>query len=601
MDDLFSRGPATIIRIGSGRFLVRATRSGRSMVLDASAATVLSHCTRFDSLAGHASTLAVKLQLSGSARDALRGMLEEFASAGLLVSWAEFTAGEATGHMPAQLEWIAVPTRDRPEGLARCLRSHLEHARQFDRRIGGAVVDGSSDPDIQTKNRAIAAGLAEEFGCPVGYAGQKQKRSFAAGLSRLAGVPVELVQFALLDVHGCGHDAGANRNALLLGLAGRAFVSSDDDVICSPAVPNRCGPGLAFTHAADPTVVMLFANEAEAAQTGRAAEDDLYRCHEALLGRGTADLLRDSSPDLVQVSDADGSLAGALTNPGSRVAVTSTGLLGDSGALYPSFYAWSRPNIRDDLIENEARYSDLLLSRQIVRAANRNTVAGGAFFMSTHAALDNTQLLPPFLPVLRGQDLSFGRMLRLTSNLQFIAHVARTIVHRPLEVRRARPDALWPRDRSFSFASMFGAALSRIQGCCTFARPGEPRLRLIGLHLQELLSAEVTERERVIREELWRLSERQLQAWNEDLANAHHAESQWGRHLRAMLHDRLSVTRDADPLVPADLRERMPASEARAKSDLVLRGYAELLPAWSAIRDAAARLDPLAGGLFELA
>jgi hypothetical protein len=65
----------------------------------------------------------------------------------------------------------------------------------------------------------------------------EEKRRFSHRLVREGGLPKELVQLALFDVHRMGFTAGANRNALLLGTAGELMLCADDDTVCHLVEP----------------------------------------------------------------------------------------------------------------------------------------------------------------------------------------------------------------------------------------------------------------------------------------------------------------------------------------------------------------------------
>ena len=592
-DQLYLRTQVRAATLGGGRALVLG-KAGTPALVDQGLLDLAATCAGPDTLDGHAARMARDL---GGAREAAPGglarHLARLADLGVLVGWRDLVGGSPPLEPPRRLATLAVVTRDRPAGLARCLRSHLAHLAAFGRRIDRVLVmDGSRAPAAVEEARARAQALAREWGTPLVHLAAPERDALAGRLAAAAGVEPRLVRFAFGEVAGCSHDTGGNRNALLLATAGLPFLSSDDDVIGDPQRPLAGAAAgddrLHLVSAGDPTTVTLFESAEAAAAAAARSPRCLFEAHEELLGRPLAALVAARGPAGVRLDDADPATLVLLGGGRARVALTSSALLGDSGAAFPSFYLWSPAIARQLAGADDARYARLIESRQILRAVPSVTVSDGTFVMATHLALANDLLLPPFLPVLRGQDLLFGRTLRLCAPGDLVAHLPAAVLHAPLEPRRATIDRLWPADATaVKTAAILDACLAVAGAGLASAAPGEARLRLLGRHLQEQGALAPDDLASLLRERLLADAAPRLAACSAMLADAA-APGPWLRDLERYLHHQMEHLARAQVLVPVDL---LPAAagtdQAPARLQALLRDWGRLMESWPALYQAA--------------
>jgi hypothetical protein len=164
--------------------------------------------------------------------------------------------------------------------------------------------------------------------------------------------------------------------------------------------------GLVLDGGEDPTRVALLSQAADGDRASQPVEGSLVELHESILGRSAAAIIDEYHEDHVSVARLTPEGVRAMSAPGTRVAISSAGIRGDSGARYPSFYLFS-PAVRAQLEADQARYRELVASRNVLRASPSTTLSTGSFLMSTSLAFDGRDLLPPFFPMFRGQDLLF--------------------------------------------------------------------------------------------------------------------------------------------------------------------------------------------------
>lgn len=333
---------------------------------------------------------------------------------------------------------VAVLTCNRPAALARALDSYIAHAQRHARRgVAFTVFDDSADAAVQAQNRQLAA-EAGRHGA-TSYVGIAERGRFAARLVE-AGCPADVVQFALFGSAWHGLTVGANRNAAILETAGRPVLFVDDDTECTPvlspavtagAVRVRRGP--ADQDPVFPCRLWVRDSHDPRATWPEADHDlDVLDLHERLLGRHVR--------DIAFAGDEGGSPGEAAPVEPARVVVTLNGLLGDCGWQSPTQYLWLTREPFESLARSEAEYRAACCTREVLRVADRVVVADRTDnMMATFFALDNRTVVPPFSPIARGEDVTFGLLLCACVPWASIGHLPVALRHAPIEARRFAP------------------------------------------------------------------------------------------------------------------------------------------------------------------
>jgi hypothetical protein len=486
---------------------------------------------------------------------------------------------------------VGIVTRDRPRALARCLGSFGSHVVRHGRRARFVVVDGAQAPSALSASREVLGAFTRELGLEAVQVSETGKRAYAERLAVHLGADPALLRFALLDELGAGTDTGANRNALLLGCAGEALLSADDDTVCElGAWPDAPG-GLSLSSRRDPTSVIPFADREAALAALRSVPGCLLDMHEGLMGRTVSACLREVPDERVDLADLAPRTADVLTHTGAKVVASFTGLAGDCGARYPSFYLWS--GAARSLLDDDDRYAALLHSRQVVRLVARPTIGSGGFSMSTGFALDAGLCIPPFFPVMRGADLTFGQIVTRCDETALFAYLPVAIGHHPLDVRRVRREDLWERAPEVNTYGLLSCCLSAVGASLATAARGEARLRLMGRLLTELAALPAPELEVLLAERRARVMAHQLSTL-ERLADGS-AGRLWVKDF-ARYRQGCQEVIERGSLAPADL----PGSEAEAMALFrrCLDHYGRLLQIWPEVHAAAATLRRRGAGLW---
>ncbi len=125
-----------------------------------------------------------------------------------------------------------------------------------------------------------------------------------------------------------------------------------------------------------------------------------------------------------------------------RIALTLTGICGDSAMSSAKLALQLEGQARETVLETKENYESALTSKEIVRAVERKTISDGAFFMTVNAAIDNRQMLPPFFTTGRNEEGIFALILRTCFEDALIGHLPICVYHHPPEARRLRPESV---------------------------------------------------------------------------------------------------------------------------------------------------------------
>ncbi len=566
---------------GQGHVLVQSALTGSAALLTIQQAPLLRACTFFRSLDGHA-----------KATRANRADLESLVRHGLLASETALRqrcfAAVQPSVTPPTISTIAVITRERIDSLQRCLESYIDNCQRADRRVEYLVIDTAPQRETRDLTRAMLTELSARRDVTLRYAGLGERERFADALAR-SGLPRPSIDFALFDPEGCDSVYGAARNTVLLSTVGRSVLCADDDTVCSLAeVPGSSSEGLALSSKNDPTSVWFFPDHEAALGSIRPLDRSVLAIHEELLGRDVASRLEFApTPDLLGVDDTDGAFLRALESGRAHVAVTSTGMLGDAGSAMPPAIRMLDAESRQRLVGSEAGYRTLARSRQLQRGVLRRTISNNPYLMMTGAAIDNRAILPPFFPVLRGEDTIFGFMLGACVEGACIGQLPFTLLHSPGELREIAQDAINDFARH---PSSFELVIACVQSFSALAGTSPAaRLHALGRQLGAIASLAPADFEEFLRLWVWRVKALAMERLTNDLETSSAASASWKQALQRYLEGlRTSFAADGY-LVPPDLKARFAGDALPVMQRLIAR-FGDLLQCWPAMLDVARTL-----------
>lgn len=408
-----SRAPA-----GGGLAVLYSRDVGTARLVRSEVAGLLDGVSEFRTLDDHARALAGD-RIGRQAT--VRRELERLAREGFLVTPPEPPSGTASVLPP--ISTLVVPTCGRVATLERTLKSYLVNAAEAGRRIAVAVANDSPQAACHVACTDMLRGLARQFGTDIAYAAPADTRAFATKLAAEACVDPGVAAFACLGSPTSGLiTAGANRNTLLLHASCEPLLSTDDDIVCRPA-PARDADGSALyvTSMGGPLRVEAHTDRQSAlAAMPEQADVDFLALHERWLGRPAL-----SCVDInTRYDDATPATLRQLQCCPGRIALTLSGSVGDCGWDSPDFLLFAH---------HEAGTAR---GREMVQVAPATTLTDRADPMFGWCfGLDARQMLPPFTPIGRAEDVGFGVLLSTCFADHYAIHLPWALLHAPPETR----------------------------------------------------------------------------------------------------------------------------------------------------------------------
>ncbi|GEM_PF-1746649 len=516
--------------------------------------------------------------------------LNGLADAGLLISEASLLDGLQSSLIEKEgtkkIAALGIVTKNRPTSLRHCLSSYLEHCAERERAIEVAVMDDSSEPRTLISNRDMLAEMARSRDVSIFHASGLDKIRFADMLSRWSGVKKDTIDFALFGLPAIDYTAGANRNALLLHSVGDLILSVDDDTLCHTVETPSPDPRLVLRCQADPQEFWFFSDRKAAMEFAAKSDIDIFASHESLLGRTLSDIIASAPRERIDLQSLCESFLESLQQRGGSVVFTNNGLLGDC-ALSSSLtlLVHTSRQTQGRLMQSKQDYDLALQTREVLRVADSPHIIHGPPWSGTVMGLDNSRLLPPFVPTGRGEDVLFGFLITKCMPDAYFGHLPWALLHAPPTQREYLYSAVATAD-NLRVDDLMGVAIASFR-----ARPGreatDRQLKDLGNYLKDI--SDLTDKG--FREETIRLllgQEAELIARIERLILDDEGPSFRADDMKSWIERRAIMWTNPDALFPQDTDEDFAAAWATAK--MIMRRYGELLCAWPEVISAALQL-----------
>ena len=419
------------------RVLVRNARSGRHAILTPDVHAALATCTSFQTLDEHAARIARTFPALQGQQAAVRQVLDSVRADGLLISAEVYrTTLKPRAHPNINVDKpvAAVITWERPEALARVLSSMEEQVdlSNLERLI---VIDDSRTAEIQQQNRASVSAFAERVAVPVLFMGAPEQKGFLDAIVRQVPQLEHQVRF-LIDRERWDEywTSGLARTMALLLSVGRRLLVMDDDILCEVLEPER-EPGVAF---GDVMREADFFTDPDAwkAQRAPAGKDPFLR-HLSVLGSELQDALGALGVGQLDRDAFKGAEAKVIERlrPDSRVLITECGSVGDAGTSNLNWLAELRGASLEKLTRDPETTASALRQRNAWHGRRVNHVLPRAN-MSQLTGLDHRIMLPPYIPILRGEDRLFGDMVEFMYPDDVVIDQSWSVPHLPLPARQ---------------------------------------------------------------------------------------------------------------------------------------------------------------------
>lgn len=592
--ELYCRSDTVRFPLGHHSQLVYSKLSRTAHILPSHLLDLLDCCGTFKSLDEHEEDCYQYFHPGEAVNGSLEKLLRELVERGLLVSYSRLVELcrkplEASDGS-ARISTVGVITRNRLESLKRCIVSYIENGKKYGRTHGFVVMDDSEDLHVRDEARGVLQSLAKSYGAALSYAGAEEKTRFADALVTSGGIPVDVVNFALFDPERCGYSVGANRNALLLHSVGEIIFSADDDTVCRLATAPEVKPGLAFDARGDFMKFWFFPDREAALRSVPPVEEDVLEGHEQLLGRSLSYCVSSlADPSRLLFDQIDSRQIAAIQSGRGRVMVTFNGLLGDSALPAPVGYLLLSADSRERLVRSRADYRSAFTSRELLRVTDGNYISANAWCVTAALGYDNRTLLPPFMPVLRGEDDLFGFTMRACFNDGYFGYLPSAILHAPPDRRAYSPGDLEEFASGVRMCNVILACINSLN-----AWPGlldaRERLHALGDHLTSVASLPRQDFEEFVLVHLYRMQSEYLSFLEGSLQAYEESPEFWARDVEKYLDAVREAIKRRDYVVPQDLLNGRGADEARQLSQRLVFRFGQLLRWWPEMVEAAKSL-----------
>lgn len=579
--------------VPGGNLLVRNNRTGkRAMVMPDVYAALLS-CRQFRTLDEHVARIIKNNPgMQGQQAD-MRKVLQSMLDSGIMLS-ARHTCDQLKRPVNSENQnrqtdkpVVVIITWERPAALERLLKSihsncNTNKVHQF------YVVDDSRNAENIDKNRELTAKFAIDTKTQIQYFGQTQQQSLLDNLSRQLPEHEEAIRF-LADQSRWREQwtCGLARNIALLLSCGHRLVVMDDDSVCDVYDPGQAKPDITFfdgSREAD-----FFQNEQEWISRRTPLNQDPIDRHMQCLGLSFSEslnVLGQGNLKATGFKHAD-ALLGSELKPESPVLVTECGSYGCPGTNTNTWLPHMAPESLESMLASTQKTSNALNTRMIWSGHNHPHFSPRPN-MSQITGLDNRQILPPYFPILRGEDRWFGYFLNFIFPSAVTLDYPWAAPHLPI------PPRTWQdKDRDFTpsalFPSYYWEKILESKTSCVAKEPTE-RIAALSGFFNDLAAAPVDVLVANHRDDLLRDLSEQLCRLEELQASSGSASSEWQDYLKQGIEQLSKGFEHA--CLEDDLLEGQP--QPLQGDELVMfwkkawAGFAAALLAWPEIREAAA-------------
>lgn len=439
-ETLYASVPGRAALLGEGEVVFYDADMDRNHVMTEQVLRALDLCRGFQPMGVHVQRLAEAVSGLQGQQAAIRKVLENLATRGLLVTadacLQRLTrAAKAT---PAPAGPIFIRTADRPAQLKALLASLASQHAQAALPSEIVVVDDSRDAESAAQNRQCVEHFREHYaiGCRLVDA-----QAWAGVPSLLAdGVPEPDDLGGLLARHQGGQrgriGGGVGRNLIsLLGQGSRYFLLDDDFVFPLRRHPDGRA-GVAFKASA--WAARTYTSRDAALAAGGLDVQDPFAAHLALCGQPLGALFREH-PEMRLVPESllgwQPSTSGWMTSE-ARVLFTLNGHRGNTGASGISWLYLLGKQALAPLLADPAAFEGLRGDPPVWWGTDQLQVSRVGVF--TPFAVDGSLPMPPTSPFGRGEDA-------LSNALSVLMHADSVQVDLPWAIGHCQESS---RDRS---------------------------------------------------------------------------------------------------------------------------------------------------------
>ncbi len=581
--------------MADGNLLLRNTRTGKRAMVMPEVHASLMRCGQFQTLDQHvANIIKGNPGMQGQQTD-IRKVLQTMLDSGIMVSARtvckdlKHKTESAPEDKESEVPVVAIITWERPLALERLLESIIANCNTNKIHCLYVIDDSRKSENIE-QNQALVMRFADRMNAPLKYFGQQQQQSFLDKLAQRLPQHEDPIRFLADQSRWRDHwTSGLARNWALLLSCDHRLVMMDDDTLCDVYDPERLKPEITFSE--DEREAGFFADEHGWAERHKDLNPDPVDRHMQCLGLTFSDALNVLGQHYfkaVGFNNASARLISELKKD-SPILMTECGSLGCPGISRNTWLPDMAPTALKRMLASEKQTTLALSSRSVWIGRNHPHFAPRSN-MSAMTGFDNRQLLPPYLPIIRGEDRLFGNMLDHIFPTAVTLDYPWAVPHLPIPTRKWRDQDLdfTPGD---VFPMFFRGQVNQLKSTCLASTP-QARLTALSNWFNDLAAASGESLVSMYQDARLSDSSQQMQKMKKLLVDADSAPVAWQEYLQdgiEQLTDYIDQASRGD-LPVKGLPRGLEGDELIAFWKETWSDFAAALNAWPEIRKSAAEI-----------
>ena len=413
-------------------------RTGKEMVLPDQVMNAMTYLDSFRTVEEHVQSFVDEGEPNPQREQAITSIIKSIHQGGLTLSARDICARltpDESGHSIEQRPVVAIATCEHPQALKRLLDSLVNECdpEKIKRCV---VIDDSRSLENRRKNLYITSHFNGLSDIDIAYFGASEAEQLMNSLIRcLPGYEQEIRFLIDRERWKDYFTAGLARNYSLLLSGGNPLLVFDDDTICKAYPSLYPESGIEFSDR--PRQAHFFSEDKEVPNSDPLGIADPVQQHMQCLGLSLPQALKvlgTGAPPQDSLRHAGSEFAASLDRH-TQILITECGTFGDPGTESNNWLSRIPAESRERLISAESQYQLALNDRNCWLGVSRPTLKPRGL-ISQVTGLDNRELLPPYIPIERGEDGVFGSTVRFIFPNSVCLNYPWAIPHRPIPKRQ---------------------------------------------------------------------------------------------------------------------------------------------------------------------
>jgi hypothetical protein len=274
-----------------------------------------------------------------------------------------------------------------------------------------------------------------------------------------------------------------------------------------------------------------------------------------------------------------------MEDSGNRILVTNTGVAGESGQGERQPFMCYEGAKRERLVKSPEHFRYVQQHQRLMRGVSQPTITEGSLCFGFNLALANDALVPPFMPVMRGEDTIFPALFRYVWRGGYFGVVPRLLYHSGQIKQRSmsteKREIVHP-SLSEYIAMMLFSYQSRALETGT-----SQRLSAAGHFLSEIAQSPSPEFEKIVRSLWWQIASSQIAKMEAALKTYSAQPDFWAGEVRDLLSAYRDNLTNSRFILAHDIVQSFGEERALSLEQQLVGQFGELLQGWEQLRIAA--------------